>query len=303
MQQPEELGASKIASILSIGMAILKLSVGISIGSLSLLASGLDSLFDAFASGLGFILLKMSLEPADAEHPYGHSRIESIASLAQGVLLFFVALGFAYSAAQRFNHNFEPQQMDLALGAVLICTLLTLTLWIYLGGVVARTGSSVVAGDRLHYFTDLAGNILLFVGFGISKVWHAANVDAFLTVLLCVFILSSSFKIMNDAIKELVDHADPDAENDIKTEIAKFFPEALGTARVRSRKSGRKTAADVEMLSCRLLTLGAVHDISHNVEEKLVSRFKNLDVIIHAEPCNCANDNLCEYRKNKTKPD
>jgi len=297
--QPEELRASQIASTVSVGMAILKLGVGVLSGSLSLIASGIDSIFDAIASGVGYVLLKMSLEPADAEHPYGHSRIESMASLAQGVLLLGIAIGLTYAASTRFDLKHEPHALDITIVVPLICTFITLALWLYMGRVVKNTGSSVVAGDRLHYFTDLAGNILLVVGFLAARIWKMHNVDAILTLILCLFILYGGVKIIIEAVKELVDHSDPAIEKEIILILKNFYPEALGASRIRSRRSGRRTAMDIELLSCRLMKFQDVHDISHKVQKYILKEKPHLDIIIHSEPCHhdqCATDSQCQYQ-------
>ena len=300
--QPQELVASRTASIFSVGLALFKLTAGLNAGSLSLLASALDSIFDAVASFLGYILLSKSLEPADLEHPYGHSRIESMASLAQGALLFVISGVLLFGATQRFDHLHEPQKLASTIYVPLISSVVTFVLWLYLGKVVENTGSSIIAGDRLHYFGDLAGNILLSIGFAMSRIWHLFNVDAILTIILSLFMFSGAMKIVMDAITELVDHSDLEAEKEIKEIVTQFFPEALGINKIRSRKSGRRTALDIELLSCRLLKFQEVHHISHLVQMSILEKRPQLDIVIHSEPCPremCPTDQSCRYQASK----
>ena len=278
-------------------MAIMKLTIGAGTGSLSLIASGLDSVFDSFTSLLSFTLLRMSLEPADKEHPYGHSRIESVAIFIQALFLTAVTIGLGYAATQRFDLKHEPQFTDATLYVAFACTVITLFLWIYLGRILEKTKSGIIAAERLHYFADLASNIIIFVGFLAARFLPIKNVDAILTLLLCLMILSSVYRIIVEAIKGLVDQHDPTTEEKIKTIIKRFHPEALGIARIRSRKSGRRTAVDLELLSCRLMRFQDVHDISHNVELQILEEMPTLDIIIHSEPCtvvHCADDKACQ---------
>jgi ferrous-iron efflux pump FieF len=298
----DALNAPQIASALSVAMAIIKLTVGIGAGSLSLIASGLDSAFDAFTSLLSYILLKMSLEPADKEHPYGHARIEPVASLGQALFLFLVAVSLGFVATQRFDQRHEISNSELTLIVSFGCTILTFALWVYLGRVARRSGSSIIAADRLHYFADLASNIIVFVGFLMAKFLPIHNVDAILTLILCVMILTSVYRIVSDAIRDLVDHHDPVAEEKITDIITEFYPDALGTSRTRSRRSGRHTAVDLELLTCRQLLFQEVHDIGHRVEKRILKELPSLDIIIHSEPCtlsDCTNEFECQYRAHK----
>lgn len=298
--QPQELTASRIASAVSVGLAVFKLAAGLATGSLSLLASAIDSIFDAFTSFMGYMLLKMSLEPADREHPYGHSRIESLASFGQGAILVGISIFLAYGASQRFDHRHEPQMFNSTILVPALASVATFILWLYMGRVVKSTGSTVIAGDRLHYLSDLAGNILLVIGFTVSRIWHLFNIDAILTVVLSVFMFLGAIKITAEAIQGLVDYSDLNAEEDVEAVIKDFYPEALGVHKIRSRRSGRRLAMDIELLSCRLLKFQDVHDISHKVHTKILERRPELDLVIHSEPCHvqqCRTDGECAYRR------
>lgn len=300
----EELKAPKVALLLSVLMAAAKLYSGFSAGSLSLIASGFDSIFDSLASLASFILLRMSLEPADKEHPYGHSRIEPVASLGQAGVLTVVALSLGYFAFQRFGSGHEISEITYPLIVAFACMIVTFGLWLYLGKVAQRTGSSIVAADRVHYFADLASNIIVFVGFAISKIFKIQNIDPVLTLILCAMILFSVYRIVVNSVKDLVDHHDPDVENKVRSIIKKFYPRALGATRVRSRKSGRHSALDLELLTCRLLRFQEVHEISHEVEEKILGELSSLDIVIHPEPCkisDCPSERDCQL-KSFTKP-
>jgi divalent metal cation (Fe/Co/Zn/Cd) transporter len=97
-------------------------------------------------------------------------------------------------------------------------------------------------------------------------------------------------------VKELVDYSDEEAEGAISKIVNEAYPEALGIHRIRSRKSGRRSALDIELLSCRQLRFKEVHGISHKVQRKIVEALPHVDVIIHSEPCHslqCPTDNDC----------
>ncbi len=294
--QEKELLAPKIAASVSVCLAIFKLIMGVKISSLALVTSGLDSSFDALMSTASFFFLKISHRPADEDHPYGHSRVASVTSLAQGVVLLFVTTFLVYSAAQKIDH--PPQNNyghDYLLVAV-IAMITTLGLSIYLKKIVQQTGSQVVAADRFHYLTDFGANFLLLAGYFIGPKLGKYSVDSLLTFALCVFIITGAYKIVMDSINNLVDRHDPYVERIVIEIVKKLYPKVLGAQRIRSRKSGHLTAIDLEVVSCRIKSFEEVHETIHKVENAILAELPYVDILIHPEPCTavgCAGGTNC----------
>jgi ferrous-iron efflux pump FieF len=260
----------------------------------ALQTSGIDSLFDVAVSGGSYFLLKLSLAPADEEHPYGHSRISALTSLGQSVLLSILAVALGFHA---LSHIHTPQKEHLPavyLWATSLATFLTLSLWIYLGMIVKKTKSQVVSADRLHYFSDIGSNFLLLICYFLGPHFAAFNLDSSLALVLCGFILIGAYKIAKSSIQNLIDEQNPDVELQIKEVIKSSFPLALGYQRLRSRMSAHMTAVDVELVCCRMKTLEDVHVMAHQVEEQILNKVPHLDLFIHAEPCD---QNLCSSRE------
>jgi ferrous-iron efflux pump FieF len=191
----------------------------------------------------------------------------------------------AWIASGRFDHRHEPTALNATFYVALFAAAVTFALITYMGRVALRTRSTVIIADRIHYMSDFGGNLLLCAGFFIARFWHAYNIDAILTLVLCLFIFQASVSILRDAVKHLVDHSDPDTETHVAKVIQSYYPETLGASRIRSRRSGRRTSVDIELLSCRRLPFQAVHDIAHKVEESLLTEDPHLDIVIHSEPC------------------
>lgn len=298
-KQRIELLAPKVAAGVSIALAIFKVGAGIRLSSTALMASGFDSVFDAVASSIGFFFLKLSHQPADKDHPYGHSRIAAVTSLAQAVLLLGLAFVLAESAARKIHEPFNINSSMEFLNVAIIANIVTALLCIYLTIVVNKTKSLLVSADRLHYLSDLGANILLLVGFFIGPYFLKYNMDSILTFVLCAFIVVGAYKIIMDSINNLVDHNDPEVEEHIRKIIEEFFPKVLGVGRIRSRKAGYKTAVDLELISCRLQTFKEVHKQVHEVEIGVHQRIPHVDMIIHAEPCGqglCLTDAHCKIK-------
>ncbi len=288
--------APRIAAGVSVGLAIFKITMGMKISSIAIQTSGYESLFDAIISGLSFFFLRMSLQPADEDHPYGHSRIASLTSLAQGLFLFVVVFILGEQAIHKLHQPFYAHMAGEYLVVSAVATIVTALLWVYLSVVVKQTRSPIVAADRLHYFTDVGANLLLFVGFFIGPHFRQYNVDAILALALCLFIAAGAYHVIMTSINNLVDRQDPTVEKDILNVVKDFYPRALGVERLRSRKSGYLTAVDLELVSCRKRSLEEANDLAHELEAAILEKAKDLDIFIHAEPCKksqCATSNDC----------
>lgn len=298
-KQEIELLAPKIAASISVGLAIFKIMSGIKLSSVALLTSGFDSVFDALASSASYFFMKMSHQPADEDHPYGHSRIASITSLAQGAFLVGVSFLLAQSAWQKLHNPFPAAHTADFVIVASVASVVTILLCTYLTYVVRKTKSQIVAADRLHYLTDLGGNALLFFGFLVGARFEKYNMDSLLTFALCIFIVIGAYQIIVDSINNLVDRHDPEVEKKISTLVKQFHPQILGVGRIRSRKAGHLTAIDVELISCRLKSLQYTHDLVHQVEAKILEDLPYVDVFIHAEPCSytdCKTDKDCKLK-------
>lgn len=292
-----ELLAPKIAAIVSIVLASFKIFMGSKISSVALQTSGLDSLFDAVISGMSFIFLKMSHQPADEDHPYGHSRIAALTSLGQGILLFVVVFILGDQAIGKLHEPFYAHMVGEFLTVSAVATLVTFLLWLYLTIVVKKTRSAVIAADRLHYFTDIGANLLLFIGFFIGPHFRKYNVDALLALALCLFIAAGAYHIIMTSINNLVDRQDPVVEETVTRVVNGFSPQVLGLQKLRSRKTGHVTAVDLEVLSCRKRTLQEANELSHMVEAAILENIPNLDILIHPEPCTqkeCPGQKSCQ---------
>jgi hypothetical protein len=151
--------AALVAVVVSFGLAVAKLAVGAITGSVSVIASGLDSLLDVLASGVNAWAIHAAGAPPDAEHRFGHGKFESIAALAQAAFVGGSAVLVSLEAAQRFSSQNPVRQADLALITVGLSTLVTLALVAWQKHEVARTGSVAVAADRAHYTTDVLSGL------------------------------------------------------------------------------------------------------------------------------------------------
>lgn len=252
-------------------------------GSVSLLASLIDSVIDIAASVINLLVLRYSLQPADKEHTFGHGKAESLAALAQAMFISGSACFLILNGVERF---FRPQELnspELGIFVSLFAFLATSGLVVFQKYVVKQTGSQAIAADSLHYQTDLYMNAAIMVALGLS--WYGINqADAFFAVGIGIFILVSAVKMAYGAIQSLLDRQLPEEELTKIREISTAVEGVIGIHQLRTRMSGPVRFIQLHLELDDDLRLIEAHKIADRAEFKLKQAFPGADVIIHQDP-------------------
>lgn len=252
-------------------------------GSVSLLASLIDSVIDIAASVINLLVLRYSLQPADKEHTFGHGKAESLAALAQAMFISGSACFLILNGVDRF---FRPQELnspELGIFVSLFAFLATSGLVVFQKYVVKQTGSQAIAADSLHCQTDLYMNAAIMVALGLS--WYGINqADAFFAVGIGIFILVSAVKMAYGAIQSLLDRQLPEEELTKIREISTAVEGVIGIHQLRTRMSGPVRFIQLHLELDDDLRLIEAHKIADRAESKLKQAFPGADVIIHQDP-------------------
>jgi len=271
--------AMAVATILLIA----KLLVWWQTGSVTLLASLVDSLLDLAASFSSLLILNFSLQPADDEHSFGHGKAESLAALAQSTFIAGSALFLVLSGFERFFHPQELVEPELGIWVSLFAIVLTGVLVVYQKKVVSLTGSQAIKADSLHYQSDLLMNATVMLALVFSRFgWPIA--DAVFGIGIGFYILKSAWDIGYQAVQSLLDHRLPQVEIDEIQRIAVGVDQVQGVHDVRTRMSGEIRFIQMHLELRDDLLLLEAHSIADKVEEALMSAFPKSDVMIHQDP-------------------
>ena len=257
----------------------------------ALIADGIESLLDLFSSLLIWAALKYAAKPPDAEHPYGHGKAESLASIV-GALVLAVAGAF-------IAHNSISQLIAAAHGAPVHLpspwTLLLLLMVIVLKEVLfqvmsyraRKIGSSALLADAWHHRSDAVTSVAAFVGISISLVGGPGFevADDWAALFACVVIFYSSYSMLRLSLGEVMDaRVSGEAEETI-LQTACSVPGVLSAEKCRVRKSGLSYIADLHIRVGGSITVREGHDISHQVKDRLMASELPLeDVTVHVEP-------------------
>lgn len=252
-------------------------------GSVSLLASLVDSVMDSLASLMNFAAIRYSLVPADDEHRFGHGKAEALAGLGQAVLIGGSALYLLKEAVLKLIEPAPLEATTLGVGVMVFSILLTALLLVLQRYVVRRTGSTAIDADALHYLSDLAVNVgiiftLIVAGYGFEEI------DGIVGLVIAVYILRSAWKIGWDSTQLLLDHELPGEVRDVISAVVAEQEDALGFHDLRTRQSGRTQFIQLHVDMDQNLPLREAHDLGERIRAGIVAHYPAAEVIIHHDP-------------------
>lgn len=252
-------------------------------GSVSLLASLVDSVMDSIASLINFFAIRYSLVPADEEHRFGHGKAEALAGLGQAV---FIAGSSVFLIHQSVTKLMDPQPISengAGVAVMLFSIVLTFGLLLIQKYVVRETGSTAIEADSLHYLSDLAVNVGIIVVLVVSQFGYLW-LDGVVGLVIAVFILFSAWHIAYESAQLLLDREIPGEVREVITAIVADHPQALGFHDLRPRQSGRTQFIQLHVDMDQNLTLLQAHDLATRIETRIQEAFPMADVIIHQDP-------------------
>jgi len=282
------LRATRVAIMVSLVLAGVKLITGMMTGSLALLSSGVDSIIDIFMSMFNYFGLKKASEPADDQHPYGHGKFETLATLFQG--LFITASGsiIIFEGARRLLNGVQVHTLDIGLMVLAASAVVAWFISSHLKQVGTEFDSSALRADALHYATDVYSNLGLFGGLAAAKLFNWAWMDPLLSMVIGAYIIWQAAKLLRRSLNEFLESSLPENEvRAITSSIDQFTERFNDYHRLRTRTVGNKRMVDLHLRVCRLETIEQAHATARQIEENIHAVLPQADVTIHLEPVPC----------------
>jgi ferrous-iron efflux pump FieF len=277
----------KLATTASVITALLlimgKAAAWLLTGSISVLASLIDSLMDAAASLLNLVAVRVSLQPPDEEHRFGHGKVEPLAALAQAAFIAGSAAFLVLNAVDRLMHPRPVETVTVAfvvMGFAVVATVVLLLIQRY---VIRRTRSTIVRADSLHYATDLLTNLGTIAALALAHLgWPA--LDPLFGILVAIYICYGAWHIGRDAFHHLIDRELPEAVRERVKQVARAEPLVRGLHDLRTRQSGSMEIIQLHLELDADLSLGEAHAATDRVEQAIREVYPLADVIIHQDP-------------------
>src|SRR6266568_1209472 len=278
----QRVALSSIAA--SAGLTVAKAVVGFATGSLAILSEAAHSLLDLAATVMTYFAVRVSDKPADAEHHYGHGKVESVSALAETALLFVVSGVVIWAALQRLvgaeGHPVEatPWSFAVIIGSIAVDFFRARVLY----RAAAATASEALEADALHFGSDMWSSIGVFIGLGAVALGYSWA-DSLAAVVVAVFICIAGWRLGRRTIDTLTDTAPAGAAGKI-TAISARIPGVVSDERVRVRPAGDTLFVDLVVAVSRTLPLDRVAAIKERIAGAIRGEFARVEVTVNTEP-------------------
>lgn len=281
-------------SILASGcMAIAKFVVGIAIGSLALISEALHSTIDLVATIITWAVVRVSDQPADAEHHYGHGKFESVSALFIIALLYVLAGGILVQAYSHLREGAPPPAISAVPFVVLVLDIIV-NLWRAraLHRAARDTKSQALAADALHFASDVMGSSAVIVGLilaGLGFWWG----DAVAAIAVAVMIALLGLRMARETVETLLDRA-PEGALEKATDAIKAVAGVVDVERLRIRMVGATHFIDATVAVPRTYPIDRVDAIKRRAEAAMVKTFGDADLTFTAVPVARDNESVRE---------
>jgi len=283
---------SKLSLLINTALAAIKIATGVAGNSYVLIADGIESTADIFSSVVVWGGLRLAVLPADENHPFGHGKAESLASVMVSLSLLGAA---AFIAAQSIHEILTPHRSPawFTLPVLLLVIVTKEILFRYVSRAGRSLESSALQSDAWHHRSDALTSGAAFVGIAIALIGGKGyeNADDWAALVACGVIAWNGLSLLRTALNEVMDSA---ASPEIVAAVRRLAAEVTGVADIekcRIRKSGLNLSLDIHVMVDGDLSVREGHEIAHLVKDRLLSSPHRInDVTVHIEPARAGMD-------------
>jgi cation diffusion facilitator family transporter len=266
----------------------LKLVAGAITGSIAIITEAVHSSIDLMASVIAFVSVRRADEPPDAEHPYGHERIENLAAAIEGMLILVGAGIIVFEATRRLVNGSEVESLGVGIAVIGFSIVANLGVSAFLSRRAKELGSPALEGDSAHLRADALTSVGVLVGLALVEITGEPAFDAIAALAVAAAIVYSGIRILSRSSRVLVDEAPPPEELDrIEQAIAAergHHPEIAGYHKLRARRGGNHRYIDLHLQFRKGASLENAHALAHEVRGAIEAAIPNSEVLIHVEP-------------------
>lgn len=290
-EQQEKIQVTVISVAAAVVLTLLKLTVGLLTGSLGLISEAAHSGLDTIASIITFFSVRIAGRPPDAEHPYGHGRVENLSATIQGILLLVTAGAIIYEAIRRLVFETVAIETSIWTFAVMAASI-GVDFWRsrMLAAAARKFNSRALEADALNFRADMFSSAVVILGLALAAYAEFTDGldflmkgDAAAALVVGVVIIVMSGRLALSAIDVLLDRAPTDLQERM-TGAASLVPGVVASRPVRLRESGHRLLADVVVSVPRTASLAEAHEVAERIEAALRSVEPRAETVVHVEP-------------------
>ncbi len=285
--------AAAISILASGSLAVAKFVVGVAIGSLALISEALHSAVDLVATVMTWLVVRFSDRPADAEHHYGHGKLESLSALAMIAMLYVLAGGILVEAFGRLRDGAAPPTLSVIPFAVLLIDIVV-NLWraMVLHRTARDTKSQALAADAMHFTSDVIGSIAVIIGLALSGFGYAWG-DAAAAIGVAVLISALGLRLARSTVETLLDQA-PAGVSERAAAAIRAVPGVIDIERLRARMVGPTHFIDAVVQVPRTYPIDRIDEIKRSAQRAVGAALDDADLTFTAVPVARSNESLRE---------
>ncbi|HEX6687671.1 MAG TPA: cation diffusion facilitator family transporter [Solirubrobacterales bacterium] len=279
-------GAAGLSIASNAVLIAIKLAAGAITGSIAIVTEAVHSLIDLVASVVAFVSVRKADEPADADHPYGHEKVESLAATIEGMLILIGAGIIVYEATHRLVVGAQIESLGVGIAVMGLSVLANLVVSTVLSRQAREHDSPALEGDAAHLRTDALTSAGVLVGLAVVQITGIVAFDSITALIVAAAIVTAGLRIIRRSSGVLVDEALPDVEMDrIEAAIAAArTPEVAGYHKLRARRAGSRRYIDLHVQYRSGTSLERAHELAHQMRAEIEADIRGADVLIHVEP-------------------
>src|SRR5215204_5710030 len=279
-------GAAALSIASNALLIAIKLAAAAITGSIAILTEAIHSLIDLVASVVAFVSVRKADEPADADHPYGHQKVESLAAAIEGMLILVGAAVIIYEATRRLAVGAEVDALGIGIAVMGFSILANLVVSAVLFRQAKVHESPALEGDAAHLRADAITSTGVLAGLALVELTGVVAFDSVTALIVAAAIVVAGVRILRRSSGVLIDEALPDEEMDhIESAIATArTPDVAGYHKLRARRAGRRRYIDLHVQYRSGTSLERAHELTHELRDAIETAVPGSEVLIHAEP-------------------
>lgn len=312
--QKRKLNVARLSVLSNTALVVMKLAVGLMIGSVSIMSEAIHSGVDLLASLIATFSVSKSGIPADRRHPFGHGKVENISGVIEALLIFLAAVWIIYEAIKKLLHPEPIEYVSWGVGVMLISTVVNMIVSRRLFKVAEETDSVALKADAWHLRTDVYTSVGVMVSLALIWMGHQITpdpdihwLDPVAAIGVALLILGAAYRLTLQSARDLMDVNLPAEEEAwIRNLIMMHQPVIHGFHLLRTRKAGNFRFVDFHIKVDPYMSVEESHNITDELSRSIENHFPHTSVTVHTEPCdgncvgNCLTGCLLTEKERKT---
>jgi cation diffusion facilitator family transporter len=282
----KRIGTAWFSLLCAVSLACAKFVAGVLSGSLGVLSSAFDSMADIFMSGVNLLSIRKAMHPADTSHPYGHGKVETLATVFQAAVIAATGGWVVWEGIRRLIERRVPESADKGIAVMAVALAAS---W-YISRRIRKAGeeteSPALVADSVHFATDVYTNAGILGSLLMFRLTGWAWLDPGVALLVGIYILVVAAKLLFPAIQDLLDRGLPEDSVELVREvIERHRPMIVDFHDLRTRRAGSQKHVDFHVVVCREYKLEDAHRVADHLEKEVRLALGNAHVVTHIDPC------------------